>query len=140
MIRISKKLPPVNPTRRSDFPAETLRNLGNLVLTFSVSYGSLDNLINRNSAAILLKILSILHSSSYRTRSDIKGLIAEAAALDADSQASLTAGNSAITKRDVFYRDVELFKTQSVVDTCLDDLARGMFLARKDLGVVLSLL
>ncbi|KAJ6625886.1 Spo11/DNA topoisomerase VI subunit A [Mycena sp. CBHHK59/15] len=39
------------------------------------------------------------------------------------------------TKRDIYYRDVPLFKTQKVVDTLVDDVAATFALERSDLNV-----
>ncbi|KAJ3776294.1 DNA topoisomerase IV alpha subunit [Lentinula raphanica] len=40
-----------------------------------------------------------------------------------------------VTKRDIFYRDVPLFKDQRVVDTIVDDVAASLKLERSDLNV-----
>ncbi|KAK9472115.1 Spo11/DNA topoisomerase VI subunit A [Dipodascopsis tothii] len=60
--------------------------------------------------AMVLKILHVLHTT-------------------------LSEGAS-MTKRDVFYRDVGLFKNQAIVDKCIDDIAKSLLLSRNDLGVV----
>ncbi|PCH43728.1 hypothetical protein WOLCODRAFT_90460 [Wolfiporia cocos MD-104 SS10] len=43
--------------------------------------------------------------------------------------------NVPTTKRDMYYKDVELFKSQSVVDRLVDDVAASLNLGRADLGV-----
>ncbi|TDL22668.1 topoisomerase acting in meiosis [Rickenella mellea] len=40
-----------------------------------------------------------------------------------------------VTKRDIYYHDVNLFKSQSVVDSLVDDLAATFSLARADLNI-----
>lgn len=39
------------------------------------------------------------------------------------------------TKRDIFYKDVALFKTQKVVDNLVDDLAATFQIERSDLNI-----
>ncbi|KAF8800283.1 DNA topoisomerase IV, alpha subunit [Phlegmacium glaucopus] len=46
-----------------------------------------------------------------------------------------TLNNLPATKRDIFYQDVALFKTQKVVDTLVDDLAATFELERSDLNI-----
>ncbi|KAJ4483485.1 topoisomerase acting in meiosis [Lentinula aciculospora] len=43
--------------------------------------------------------------------------------------------NVPVTKRDIYYRDVPLFKDQRVVDTIVDDVAASLKLERSDLNV-----
>ncbi|KJA20085.1 hypothetical protein HYPSUDRAFT_839020 [Hypholoma sublateritium FD-334 SS-4] len=40
-----------------------------------------------------------------------------------------------MTKRDIYYRDVSLFKTQKVVDSLVDDIAATFMLERSDLNI-----
>lgn len=51
---------------------------------------------------------------------------------------NLIKSNSITTKRDIYYRDVELFETQSAVDKIVDNLAYSFGVQRLELNIVAS--
>ena len=75
----------------------------------------------------------ISHSDSHRVTSTAQLF----AVLDITHE-SLTTGVPT-TKRDAFYKDVPLFKTQGVVNRLVDDLAATWELRRSDLNIVSNL-